>query len=180
MDTKEWIEVTEAAQLAEILGVDSSSINSNVYSVLTALASRDEYWKTRHERPALRPDELMHSQILKTRIFLNWTEAKRIRDDIVIVGVVFAATQNAPLSALLGAARKLKDTVSLLTEDETELVRVIMGIAAPSSAYAVGVPEVQVRDAYVEATVDIDKLLDSLQAKKILRPERVGKLRLII
>lgn len=180
MDVTEWIEVTEAPDFAEVLGVDGASISSELYSVLTALVGHDSYWMTRHERPEPRPGELMHAEIFRTRVFLNWAEAKKIRDDIVIFGAVYLTTQSLPLSALLGAARKLKETVSVLTEDETEVVRVIMGIAAPASAYAVGVPEGRVRAAYAGATVDIDKLLDSLQAKKILRAERVGKLRLII
>jgi len=175
-----WIDVTDPADLGKALGLDASSVDRDVYSVITALAGRDSYWKTRYERPRRRPDELMHFEILKTRVFFNWSEAKKVADDIVILGVVFMATQNLPLTTMLGAAKKLKDTVRVLGPEETEVVRVIMGIAAPSSAYAVGVSESQVKAAYRGAAVDIDQLLDSLQAKKILRTERVGKVRLLV
>jgi len=180
MNQTGWIDVTDPADLGGALGIDTSSLDRDVYSVITALAGRDTYWQTRYERPALRPDELMHYEILKTRVFFNWSEARKVADDIVIFGIVFMATQNLPLTTMLGAAKKLKETVRVLSPEETEVVRVIMGIAAPASAYAVGVPESQVRAAYKDATGDIDHVLDSLQAKKILRTERVGKLRLLV
>jgi Fe-S cluster assembly scaffold protein SufB len=152
-----------------------------VYSVITALPDRDSYWVIEVESPRRRSDDRsMNLEFLKTRVFFNLTEAKKMRDDLVIFGVVFLVTQNLPLTTLLGAAKKLKDTVKVLSEDETEVVRTIMGIAAPASAYSVGVPEHQVRAAYNNASVDVDQLLDSLQAKNIIRTERVGKLRLIL
>lgn len=176
-----WIDVTDPADLGKALGLDLLSGDGDAYSVIAALAGRGSpYWKKRYEQADLRPDELMHGEILRTRVFFNWSEARNMGDDIVILGAVFLATQNLPLATVLGAAKKLRETVRVLSPEETELVRVIMGIAAPASAYAVGVAESRVRAAYKDATVDIDKLLDSLQTKKILQTERVGRVRLIV
>lgn len=181
MEQRGWVDVTDPNDLAEALGVTLTQSTRDVYSAITALPDRDSYWVTRLESPHRRPDDRsMRLEVLKTRLFLNWTEAKKVRDDVVIFGLVFLATQNLPLTTLLGAAKKLKETVRVLSEDETEVVRVIMGIAAPASAYAVGVPETRVRAAYNGASVSIDQLLDSLQAKNIIRAERVGKLRLVV
>ena len=180
MDRAEWVDVTDPRSLAEALMLDASSVDRDVYAVMTALAGRDTYWRIGYERASFRPDELMHYQVPNTRIFFNWSEAKKVADDIVIFGVVYMSTQNLPLATMLGAAKKLKETIRVLSPEETEVVRVIMGIAAPASAYAVGVPEIEVKAAYKDATVNIDQLLDSLQAKKILRSERVGRLRLVV
>lgn len=175
-----WVDVTEPYRLAETLGVDASSVDRNALSAIRTLTGPNTYLKTALERPRLSSDELMHFEVLKSRLFINWTEAKKVRDDIVIFGILYGVSQNLPLTTLVGAARKLKETVRILNADETEVVRVIIGIAAPASAYAVGVPEDQVKSAYRDAAVDIDQLLDSLEIKKILRKERVGKLRLVV
>jgi len=118
-------------------------------------------------------------EVAKTRLFINLTEAKKVADDLVIAAVVMIATQNLPLAALLAAARKIRETIRVLSEDETEVVRVIMGLAGGANAYEVGISEQDVRSAYKDAEVDINKLLDALQTKKILVTQRGGLVRLV-
>ena len=43
-----------------------------------------------------------------------------------------------------------------------------MGKVGHANPYSVGVPEERVKAAYVGATVDIDRLLDSLEKKKVI------------
>lgn len=179
MSSDGWVAVTHPGDLALAVGVARSAITGEAYSIVTGLLSRESYWQTRLEDRS-RPGEMFHYEVGRTRLFFNWTEAKRVGDDVLILGIVYLSTQNLPLATLLGLARKLRESFKVLTADETEVVRVIMGIAAPASAYDVGVAEARVKAAYQEATVDINGLLDSLQAKKIIRAERPGKLRLIV
>lgn len=179
MDGSDWVDVSEPERLAALLGVAPAAITSDVRSALAVLTGPGAHWKTVYSRPRVPRDAVLHMQVMRSRLFVNWTDAKRVGDDIVIWGILYWSTQNVPLSTLLSGAKKFRDTVRLLSKEETALVRVIMGLAAPANPYECGVPEVDIRDAYEEAETSIDQLLDSLQSKKILCTERVGKLRLV-
>lgn len=181
MNCDGWIDVTRPKDLAAVLGIDVSETTKSVYSAITVLPHRDSYWVIREEpAPDQFGDDALGFQVLKTRVFINMTEAKKVRADIYMLGVTYLATQNVPLTTMLGVVRKFAEVLRVLTEDEAEVVRVIVGLAAPSNAYSLGVPETQVRAAYQDATVDINSLLDSLASKGIIRTERIGKVRLIL
>ena len=180
VDSSCWVEVTSLSVLADVLDLEIPIATDNVLSAIAALLDEEDgWWRTTSELESRLPKDGFGYQILNTRFFFNVTEAKRVSGDLVLVAAAYLQTQNLPLSGALGVLRNLKNNLKMLTEDELEVVRVIIGKAGNVNPYSVGVPEARVRDAYVDASVDIDRLLDSLERKKVVEKVRVGKIRLV-
>jgi len=179
LERRAWTEVSDTAEVAALLGVPRAAVTDTVRSVVRKLGLEAGYLREESAWQTPREPGVMCLEVAKTRLFINLTEAKKVADDLVIAAVVMIATQNLPLAALLAAARKIRETIRVLSEDETEVVRVIMGLAGGANAYEVGISEQDVRSAYKDAEVDINKLLDALQTKKILVTQRGGLVRLV-
>ncbi len=159
-----WVDVTEPTALAELLDLDPA-LPDVLYTAIMRIPGSERWWTTRTVVVApttVNGEPVLGMQVLKTRVFFNLTEARKMGADVAVVGTAYALTTNLPLAGALGLVRKLVDNLTLLDEDERELVHVIMGLV-PGNPYAAGVPEERIRAAYADATVDIDRLLDRLE-----------------
>lgn len=176
-----WIDITDAAALAQVLDLELPGDTKLLYSILTAALDRDQWTVVRTVDPSASTlPGTLGMQVLQTRVYFNVGEARKLWGDVAIFGAAFLVTQNTTLAAALTLLKKLKDTVKTLTTDEKELVAVIIGLARPDNPYATSVLEADVKSAYLDATVDVDTLLDALQRKNVIRTERVDKVRLVL
>jgi hypothetical protein len=175
-----WVEVTDPAILASVLGL-RIPLSDSVYSVVTRLPDedRDSWWSARLDIPRSSSRGSLGLQIMKTKYFFNLAEAKKVRRDLFIMAVAYAQTSSLPAAGAAGVLTSLATNLKVLADDEAELVGVIMGSAGSADPFTVGVLEATVKRAYAGATVNIDPLLDSLERKKIIEKIRVGKIRLL-
>ena len=88
---------------------------------------------------------------------------------------VYSMTLSTPAAFFAATARKLYDNFNLLSEDEAEVVHVMIALAG-GRPYTTPVPEAKLHAAYVDATVSLDALLDSLELKKVIQKRRGGRL----
>jgi len=173
-----WIEVTEAETLADLLDTDVVGTD-DLYSALMRIPDSELWWMTRTEVVGRTDGTMLGLQLLKTRIFFNLTEARKLWGDAAVAATVYLLTTNLPVAGAVALVKKLIETLKVLEDDEAEAVRVIMGLAG-RRPYDTSVAEASVKAAYQDAAVDIDKVLDSLEAKKLLRSERGDTVRLVI
>ncbi len=174
-----WIEVTEPAALADVLDTDVGVGADELYSALMQIPGSELWWITQTE--IVRPTDGagLGLQLLKTRVFFNVTEARKVWGDVAVAATVFLLTTNLPVAGAVALVKKLIDNLKLLDEEEAEAVKVIMGLAG-RQPYDKSVAEASIRAAYQDATVDIDKVLDRLEGKKLLRSERGDTVRLVV
>lgn len=174
----EWIEVTDPAALAGALSADLDHQSENLYAAVMRIPGSERWWRTSTEVVDGTQGTSLGLQLLKTRVFFNLTEARKLWGDAAVVGTVFLLSSSLPLAGAVALVKKLVENLNLLTEDEAEAVRVIMGLAGPRP-YETSVPEAAVRAAFAEATINIGAVLDSLETKKLLRSERGDTVRLV-
>lgn len=174
----EWMEVRSIQDALAAMGLDLEEF-PNGTQVLQNLADTSGFercFRVTVEWPKL-PNGAVGMLVPRTRFWLDLTAAKSMGNDVFFTGVVFAATQDLPLSAAVALVRKGFGTIKRLTEDEAELVTVIIGKSA-GNPYKHPVREQDVRKAYVNATVSVSDLLDSLTDKGVITSRRNGRLQL--
>lgn len=178
--TRDWIEVSDVRDLGDLLATELPG-GSELLAALSRLPGADDWWSTTIEIPPTRyinGQPVMELQIMRTRYFFNWSAARKLRGDVFVIATAYAMTSSIPTAGAIGAVKKVLETFRSLTDDELELVGVIMGIAG-RRPYEVSVPEKRIRDAYQGASVDVNELLDSIESKAIIRKERGEKVRLV-
>lgn len=182
--TTDWVDVSKPSDLATQLGIDAEEVcaaYSTICSAAMMLPDSELWWRTEDigETGGDTAGVAFDYQVLQTRMFLNVTEARKMWADLVIIGIVFAATANWPLAAALAAARKLGTTLRMLSEDEAELVGVIRGKCL-GNPYRDGVPTSAITAAYRGATVNVLPLLDALEGKQIIKRMRPDSVVLVL
>jgi hypothetical protein len=88
----------------------------------------------------------------------------------------YLATHSTPAAAAAAAMRKVGNSVRRLSEEEAELVRIIIH-ASPGNPYAQPVSETLVRERH-HAPERLDDLLDALQDKGIIKSVRGSRVQL--
>jgi hypothetical protein len=172
-----WLEVENAEALVTALGLDASSTEGQGAKLLELIRRAPEsstYLNIKTEYPKSEPGKLGYV-VPRTRIFFNFGRCKEFWGDAMVAVAVFSLTHSTPAAFFAATARKLYDNLTLLSEDEAEVVHVLIGLAG-GRPYTTPVPESRLHDAYFEATVSIDTLLDSLERKNIIQKRRPDQL----
>lgn len=176
-----WREIEDPQDLADLLGIELPDGATDLLDRIGGHPEARAWWRSHTEVPRtqyINGQPVLGLQILRTRYFFNVTQARKLKGDLWVIGAVYLYTGDAPTAGIVGAGKKVLDNLLHLTEDETELVRVIIGIAG-RRPYQTSVLEDRVRAAYRDATVSVDSLFDSIEAKGIISKERGGKIRLV-
>lgn len=116
---------------------------------------------------------VMGYQVPKTRVFINLGTFKDLWIDAAIAIAAAMTTDTSGASAAIRAAVKSVQALRLLSEDEAEVVHVLLSLSG-KSAYSEPFSEDVLRRSFVDATYSISDLLDSLEKKKIIVREPAG------
>lgn len=177
----QWQEVDSMRDVVEALDIGRVGAfkGAQLFKILTEVPDYERFFRVENVLPdssSLRPGQI-GTLILRTRYWLDVTACKAVGGDAAVVVAIYAATQDLSLAAAVALVRKCLDNFKRLTEDETEVVKVIIELAG-SNAYRRSVLEQDILDAYVDATVSINTLLDSLTDKGVIKNRRDGRVQL--
>lgn len=99
-------------------------------------------------------------------VYVNVTALKSMWVDAGIAMGVTLLTAGNPLPVVLTLVARAVASLTVLDEDQAELVHVILGLSE-GRAYTQSVPEHRILAAYQDATVSVGDLLDALLARRI-------------
>lgn len=147
--------------------------------VLSKLSGSVDWLREIKSLPRPRNDSVLELQVVRTRLFLNMSIAKDEHVELIMLLIehLVSLDYNIGTADILEAVNFLKKTLTILTEDEVEVLDVIRGLAH-GNPYTTSVSEQAVKNAYRDATISIDKLLSSLEQRGVIRTERGGMLRM--
>lgn len=117
------------------------------------------------------PDAALGMLVSRTRVFFNVTRFKELRGELVVAILTHQITQDPAAATLLTAAYTLLRNLTVLSDDEAEVVRVMLALAG-SAPHPGVVAEDDVRRAYQDATIELNPILDGLQQKGIIERRR--------
>lgn len=174
----DWTEVHSAQELLATIGVEVEESPGGVEPLkrLADAPSLKPYLRTRTELPTL-PPGLSGMLVPRTRCWVDVSGLKSTQSALGWVAVVIAVAQDLTMLGALALAREVLAHSTLLTEDEAELVGVIVG-KSEGDPYKHPVSEQTVSDAYKHATVCVSALLDSLTDKGVVKSRRDGLIQL--
>ncbi|MGV0041663.1 hypothetical protein [Mycobacterium colombiense] len=173
----DWPEVENAEALVAEAGLDPALIEGQGAKILELMSRAPEssrYLEIKTEYPKMPPGHVGF-MVPHTRIFFNVGRCKEFWGDAMVALSVYAMTLNTPAAFFAATARKLYDNFTLLNEDEAEVVHVLIALAG-GHPYTTPVQESKLHAAYIDATVSLDELLDSLERKNVIQKRRVGQL----
>ncbi len=173
-------EIADSHALAALLGVDlpPDVSGSTLLNLLRDAPNAEQYLRLRTEVPQLRPGVVMGYLVPKTRIFFNVERSKQLWGDAMVAGAVFSMTQSAPAAFFAASARKLYDNLTLLSDDEAEVVRDFF-VLSTGRPYDAPVEEAALRKRFVDTSVPLDAVLDKLERNGIVAKRRGGLLHLV-
>ena len=172
---KSWTEFRDGSDLGSLLGLREEDLPDDFIARFMSLPDASEFVTSRPEMPRMPPGVIGYL-IPKTRFFVNLSTWRSLFGDAMTAMVVYMYAQSVPAAAAAAAIRKAHADLRRLSEDEAELVHVIIGLAEGRNPYKTPVEESEVRAAYVDATVSLDALLQSLSDKGVLVSRRDGRL----
>jgi hypothetical protein len=176
--TIEWKEIHSVQEVLSAIGLDLGDIPREVNDLnqLSAVDGFRPYFRQRLEFPPTKPGTMSY-MVPRTRYWVDVKGIKDVKDDILWAAMVYLMVQNLSAAAAVGLVRKVRGITSRLSEDEAEVVAVIIGKSG-GDPYKQPVSEQDVRDAYRDATVSITGLLDSLTDKGVITNRRDGMIQL--
>lgn len=115
-------------------------------------------------------------QTIHPRVFVSVQEFKRLwLDAVIAIGFLVASSGSAQsFTVLVGRALQ---TFKLLSEDESELVHVILHLSQ-GHAYVTPLSEDVLRKSYTNATISIDELLERI-VKRGIATRNNGSIKLV-
>lgn len=173
-----WTEFQGVSDLASSLGLNEEDLPDDFLARFMSMPNASDYVTTRTEIPRMPPGVIGYL-VPKTRFFVNLSTWRSLFGDATTAMLVYAYAQSVPAAAAAAAVRKAHADLRRLSEDEAELVHVIIGLAAGRNPYKTPVEESKVQAAYVDATVSLDALMQSLVDKGVLVSRRDGRLLLV-
>ncbi len=173
-------ELRDVRALAALLGVelDRDTDPSELLRLLEAAPDAEEYLRTVVEIPEGVPGTLQ-MLVPRTRLFFNVERSKQLWGDAMVAAAVYLMTQSAPAAFLAASARKVYDNLTLLTEDEAEVVRDFFPLSG-GKPYRNPIEESALRARFAETLVPLDDVLDRLERKGIVAKRRGGLLILVL
>jgi len=169
-----WMEVRQPSDVFAVWGIECPRV-VNRDRVLRAMMKTPEL---RHLLRAEESDRQVPQGrptiwVRGTRFWVDVTGLRRVRDDIAWAGVVDALTLSLTVSAVATVVRQIAERVQVLTEDEAELVTIIISLSK-GDPYRRPVDESEIRAAYQDALVSVDDLLQALVDKGVVIARRSG------
>jgi hypothetical protein len=174
-----WTEITDAGALPSELGFDQVAPEAagRLLEAVTTAPHSDQYIRVETELPRL-PRAVSGQMVPRTRIFFNVSKCKEFWGDAMVALAAYLVTQSTQVAFVAATIRKVYDNLVLLSEDEAEVVHVLIGLSR-GSPYVIPVSEEALRRAYTGASVSINALLDALESKQVLERRREGMLILV-
>lgn len=175
------MELKDPAKLAALIGFDVSELDAQLLGRLHDALGEYPWWRRSIEFPPSRyvngqlVSELM---VMRTRYFIDLSEARKVRGDLMIMAAAYMYTGSASAAGGLALAKKAMDTISRLTDDEAEMVRVIMSKAG-RNPYEGAVSQEAIGISYVDALIDPGVLLDALEERGVVKRDTAGNVRLV-
>jgi len=176
-----WPEVDGIEQIVVEMDLGDALVDDHKSEVLALLRQAPEsstYLDVRFEHQALPSGQLGYI-VPRTRIFFNVGRCKEFWGDAMVALAVFSMTHSTPAAFFAATARKLYDNLTLLSAEEAEVVHVLVALSG-GRPYSTPVAESRLQAAYVDATVSLDELLDSLEKKDVIEKRRGGQLLLTL
>ena len=172
-----WTEFRDVSDLGSLLGLDDD-LPDDFLARFMSMPNAREYVTSRTEVPRMPPGVIGYL-IPTTRFFVNLSTWRSLFGDATTAMLVYTYAQSVPAAAAAAAIRKAHADLRRLSEDEAELVHVIIGLADGRNPYKTPVEESQVKAAYVDAKVSLDALMQSLVDKGVLLTRLDGRLLLV-
>ena len=173
-----WTEFRDVSDLGSLLGLNEDDLPDDFLARFMSMPNASEYVTSRTEIPRM-PPGVSGYLIPTTRFFVNLSTWRTLFGDATTALVVYTYAQSVPAAAAAAAVRKAHADLRRLSEDEAELVHVIIGLADGRNPYKTPVEESKVQAAYVDATVSLDALLQSLVDKGVIVIRRDGRFLLV-
>ena len=170
-----WQEVSSGGQVAQALGLADVGM-PDLERLLLAPESAAYLRVEVDEEPSAR--ETFDLRVPGTRFYFNVTACRSLKGDIAVALAAYLTTHSVPIAAFAAALRKLNDNLSVLTAEETAMVRAIVR-ACPGNPYEVPVTEDAVREHFRGDAGAVDDLLDALQARGVVEGRRRGRVKLV-
>ncbi len=165
--------------LAARLGVeiDEETSANAVLNLVREAPDVEEYLRVEFEFPLIAPGQL-GMLVPKTRLFVNVERSKQLWGDAVVALAVYVMTQSAQTAFFVASARKLYNNLTMLTDDESEVVRDFFALSG-GRPYQNPIEEAALRPRFAETLVPLDDVLDRLEKKGVIAKHRGGRLLLV-
>jgi hypothetical protein len=167
--THTWTELSAAEVLVE-LGVGSASEDpAQVLSILLTEPSTREFLRI---EPSDTPGQEARLEYLVagTRIFVDKTRLKEFRGDVIAGLGVWALSNSLTWSAAAALFRKGVSSIRHLSEDEVEVVRIVVRRARGDRV----IPTATIARAYAGDRESLSRILSSLARQGVLWQEGDG------
>lgn len=169
-------ELTTQEELLEIarVSIDDEHHLNAILDLLSEAPHADEYIRVVTELPEFVPGQ-WGLVVSRTRLFIDVQSFRPMWGDAMVAIAAYSVTQSAPAAFFASIARKAFDSLSLLSDDEAEVVRDFFALSS-GRPYDVPIREADLRLRFVDTVVPLDEVLDALQRKKIItkrRPEHL-------
>ena len=173
-----WTEFRDVSDLGSLLGLNEEDLPDDFLARFMSMPNASEYVTSRTKVPRM-PPGVSGYLVPQTRFFVNLSTWRDLFGDAMTAMIVYTYAQSVPAAAAAAAVRKAHADLLRLSEDEAELVHVIIGLADGRNPYKTPVKESQVQAAYLDATVSLEALVQSLVDKGVLVSRRDGRLLLV-
>ncbi len=150
MRVEGWTEVRDGQELVNALGVAADEATADL---LLLAPESDLYLTTRTELPAVAAGTMGYL-IPHTRFFFNVSACRQFWGGAMVALTTYLATNSPQASFVAATLRKAYDNLTLLTEDEAELVHVVIGLCS-GNPYRVPVREEAVMRSYTDSAVSV-------------------------
>ncbi len=175
----EWLRVdADGSQVVAASGLQDVEVPEGLLDWLMQAPGSDQFLVKRIEWPTMQPGTI-GLLVPHTQFYFNVSAFGRSWGSALIaLAAALADTEHAEIVIGAAIAGEVCERFKRLTEDEAELVHVIIG-KCHGNPYTSPVPERAVMDAYVDAKVSVDDLLQSLEDRGVIRKRRGGAIQLV-
>ena len=125
-----WVELT-VAEAMNAIGAPRAdgAVSQAAFELLLGQPVSREWLRTETTWPKLPPGVMGHL-VPRTRIFVNKARAKELRGDVYATASVYCFTQSLTAASAVSLFRKIANSVKMLTEDEVDLLLVVLGTSS--------------------------------------------------
>jgi hypothetical protein len=116
---------------------------------------------------------LEESAFLRNRVYVDFAKLKSVWVDAAIALAVALLTGGSGAAPLMVGVISGLRRIELLSEDEAEVVHVLLGYP-DQNPYIRPVPRERLQESYTDATVDLDQLLAKLAQRGVIEISDLG------
>lgn len=172
------VEVADMSTLLAALQASRDDLQAISYQEMLDLLADSGVVVTVPETPRSGPPGARKVLVPGTRVYVKLAEVRALRMDLVTFLATYLLTTSLPTAGLITIVSKATKAFQLLDEDEAEFLRVIAALTN-GHPYESWVDEAAITRVYAEATVDYNALADSVQRRRMLERDHLGRMRLV-